>query len=184
MLRTFTFVACLGLMSASTFAQQPIQPANAAAAPAAQVTPAVPAAVAQPAPAIRRTVPPVAAPSASPSDQAVPQSSAAFFYMQEKERLDDPKQAIRRAAEFRASQRRRRIQSAKWFGYSKARPTTSHVPWMGSYGAKWVGNSYNPNHWRGTGSRTAVYVHPLVIGYRGFDVKVYEDLMQVYFPLE
>ena len=45
-----------------------------------------------------------------------------WFYEQALQRYDDPKYAIRAAAEQRAAQRRARIAAMEWYGYSNSRP--------------------------------------------------------------
>jgi len=79
-----------------------------------------------------------------------------WFYLQAMRRYDDPKQAVRRKAEAKAEQRRARMAARKWFGISNLRPTVSHVPWMGTYGPRWSGNSYDPLQWRGTGGPAVI----------------------------
>ena len=57
-----------------------------------------------------------------------------WFYIQEWRRHDDPAQAVRRKAEFRAEQRRQRLAVRKWYGYSKIRPRATATPWTSSPG--------------------------------------------------
>ena len=102
---------------------------------------------------------PTAAPS--PSDAPATVTPEIWYYMQEQQRMDDPKQAIRRAAEYRASQRRARIESSRWFGYSRLRPQASPIPFTGTAAPVWVGNNSNPYFWSGFG-RTS-FIHPGVI---------------------
>ena len=77
-----------------------------------------------------------------------------WFYLQEQRRHDDPANAVRRRAEFKAEQRDRRLATQKWFGYYNARPQANAVPTMGTYSPTWVGNGANPSHW--VGSSTAL----------------------------
>jgi hypothetical protein len=87
-----------------------------------------------------------------------------WYYTQERERHDNPHQAVRRKAEFVAQQRAMRIESMKWFGMSNARPTASTTPFMDEYSPAWVGNGYHPYQWVGVGSPSAViYYTPAVI---------------------
>jgi len=51
------------------------------------------------------------------------------YYEEQLRRYDDPKEAVRRKAEFRAAQRQRRIAAMKWYGYSASRPTVNPTPW-------------------------------------------------------
>lgn len=74
-----------------------------------------------------------------------------WFYQQELRRYHDPAEVVRRKAEFEAEQRRRRIATRRWFGYSNMRPTASTTPHMGTYSPTWGGNAYNPFLWRATG---------------------------------
>ncbi len=109
----------------------------------------------------------------SPSDVAgakTPQqgqvSPEMWYYMQERNRLEDPKLAVRRNAEFRGAQRRRRIESSRWFGYSRLRPQASPAPFMGTYAPAWVGNSgWNDYRWIGHGgyTNTNLFLHPSAI---------------------
>jgi len=100
--------------------------------------------------------------SASPSDLGTAMTPAIWYYLREQERWDDPKQVIRRNAEYRAAQRRARIESSRWFGYSRLRPPASPVPMMGTYSPHWVGNSYNPFHWTGS-ARSGGFIYPSAI---------------------
>ncbi|MCA9173887.1 MAG: hypothetical protein KDB14_05310 [Planctomycetales bacterium] len=85
----------------------------------------------------------------SPSDLQVEQNPQYYMMLKMMERYDDPHQAVRRKAEQKAAERRGRLASQKWYGYSPLRPTTNVVPWMSSYGQHWIGNGYNPDHWVG-----------------------------------
>jgi hypothetical protein len=51
-----------------------------------------------------------------------------WLYVQERRRHEDPKEAVRRKAQFRASQRQQRIAAMKAYGYSKQRPLVYHSP--------------------------------------------------------
>ncbi len=82
-----------------------------------------------------------------------------WFYEQYRADHLDPKLAVRRNAEFRANQRRRRIESMKWFGFSNARPTVGVDPYHGDWSPRWVsGNGRHPYRWAGVG-RPTVIVH-------------------------
>lgn len=81
-----------------------------------------------------------------------------WFYEQENRRWDDPKQAVRRAAEQRAAQRTARISAMKWYGYSNQRPVASPVPFMGTYSPGWTGNSSDGYRWVGHGSGGGVII--------------------------
>jgi hypothetical protein len=79
-----------------------------------------------------------------------------WLYLQERDRYDDPEQAVRRKAEDRATQRNHRMAARKWFGFSNARPTASPVPIMSSYSPFWAGNDSDPNRWNGVGPATII----------------------------
>ena len=81
-----------------------------------------------------------------------------WFYLQELRRYDDPQTVIRRREETKAQQRRLRLATMKWFGFSPSRPLASPVPFMGTYSPHWVGNGRDPFQWVGGGSRTAIRV--------------------------
>jgi len=74
-----------------------------------------------------------------------------YLYLQEQQRHDDPKQAIRRKAEARTAAREARITAMKWYGMSNARPQANPVPFMGSYSPSWVGSGQDRNDWYGLG---------------------------------
>jgi hypothetical protein len=79
-----------------------------------------------------------------------------WLYLQERDRYDDPAQAVRRKAEDRATQRNHRMAARKWFGFSNTRPTASPLPIMGSYSPFWAGNDIDPNRWNGIGPATII----------------------------
>lgn len=83
----------------------------------------------------------------SPSDLRFEQTPEFYMFMKAMERYDDPRQAVRRKAEQKAAERRGRLATQKWYGYSQSRPAANPVPWMGSFAQRWVGNSGNPYHW-------------------------------------
>lgn len=70
-----------------------------------------------------------------------------WAYLQELRRQNDPKANARRAAQFKAEQRRLRLASQQWYGYSNLRPIANPMPFMGTYSPSWAGNSYNENLW-------------------------------------
>jgi hypothetical protein len=82
-----------------------------------------------------------------------------WLYQQERDRYENPREAVRRKAELRAAQRGDRLASMKWFGQSNARPLVSATPYTDTYGAGWVSNSSNPYQWR-AGSAPSVVVRP------------------------
>ena len=79
-----------------------------------------------------------------------------WLYTQEMRRRDDPKEAVRRKAEFRAAQRQRRIAAREWFGYSNSRPRANLDPWNTSNSPHWTANNaLHPDQWVGN-NRTSV----------------------------
>ena len=73
-----------------------------------------------------------------------------WFYQQQMNRWDNPKEAIRRKAEFRSAQREARLASRRWFGVSLARPMTSTAVLNGEHAATWTGGSpLHPYQWSG-----------------------------------
>jgi hypothetical protein len=73
-----------------------------------------------------------------------------WLYEQERIRMDDPAQAVRRKAEIRGMQRAERLAALKWYGMSNSRPTYTNVtPMLGGFGSPtWTSNSYDPARWR------------------------------------
>ena len=61
----------------------------------------------------------------------------------------DTKSLVLRNATIRADQRRRRLATRKWFGYSSARPIAAASPFMTHYSPMWTSNPWTPNHWYG-----------------------------------
>jgi hypothetical protein len=82
-----------------------------------------------------------------------------YLYLQDQKRHDDPQQAVRRKAEFKAAQRMNRMATMKWFGMSNARPQAAAVPMMGVYSPAWIGNGYDRYDWvGGTYPSATIYV--------------------------
>lgn len=84
---------------------------------------------------------------ASTSNGATNQTPEMWFYEQERSRWEDPKEAVRRKAEFRSAQRGNRIASSHWYGMSNSRPAANPTPLFGTYSPTWVSNSFDPNRW-------------------------------------
>jgi hypothetical protein len=92
-------------------------------------------------------------------DQVVP-TEGMWYYLQEMQRRDDPREAIRKRAEFKSQQRQYRLAAQKWFGWSQSRPSASPTPTMGVYSPTWVGNGVSPYEWVGYGyTTTAVRIN-------------------------
>ena len=72
-----------------------------------------------------------------------------WFYQEQMNRRDDPKEAVRRKAEFRTAQREARLAARRWYGVSVARPMTSTAIMNGESGPTWVGSDpLYPYRWR------------------------------------
>jgi len=67
-----------------------------------------------------------------------------WFYKQEMSRHDNPKEYVRRKAQFRAAQRQQRIESRKWYGLSLSRPLVSASPQYGTYSPMWTSGGADP----------------------------------------
>lgn len=80
-----------------------------------------------------------------------------WLYEQERLRYEDPKQAVRRNAEYRWAQRAKRIESMRWFGMSNSRPLATTGMYYDTYSPTWVGNTFHPYEWSGVGGPTVVY---------------------------
>ncbi|HEY2413741.1 MAG TPA: hypothetical protein VGI40_15935 [Pirellulaceae bacterium] len=98
---------------------------------------------------------PTAGVSATSTSQ--PMTSEMWMYLHEEQRHDDPAQAVRRKAEYKADQRLSRINSAKWYGFSNSRPEASSIPFMGEYSPGWIGNGYSRYQWIGGSTRYIPY---------------------------
>jgi hypothetical protein len=80
------------------------------------------------------------------------QTPEMWFYEQYQRDYHDPDLMVRRNAEFRAEQRRSRLASMQWFGFSNARPRASSDPLHADYSPYWTGNnSHYPYRWHGAG---------------------------------
>jgi hypothetical protein len=102
------------------------------------------------------------APVISPGEIAA--TPEMWFYEQAIHRYDDPKNAVRAAAEFKANQRRARIAAMDWYGYSNLRPASGIDPFAGPLSPQWIGNGYYPNTWVAPAHTTTVWVIPGVAG--------------------
>jgi hypothetical protein len=73
-----------------------------------------------------------------------------WFYEQSMRQYKDPKVAVREKAAFRDEQRRHRLETMKWFGFSNARPRASSDPFHGDYASGWVASpGFYPSRWSG-----------------------------------
>ena len=75
-----------------------------------------------------------------------------WFYQQYQREYQDPNMAVRKKAEFRASQRQRRMAALKWFGFSNQRPHYGCDPIHGDWSPRWTSNNgFYPYQWNGVG---------------------------------
>ena len=75
-----------------------------------------------------------------------------WFYEQYRQQYQDPREAVRQKAEFRANQRQRRLAAMKWFGYSNSRPRCGVDPVVGEWSPAWTSNNAAyPWRWTGYG---------------------------------
>jgi hypothetical protein len=81
-----------------------------------------------------------------------------WFYERAREEYQDPRNAVRAAAEYRAEQRQRRLAAMQWFGYSNARPTYAVTPFATTPSPQWVSNTADPYRWSGSGPSTIVHL--------------------------
>src|SRR4051812_37196335 len=81
-----------------------------------------------------------------------------WFYEQALQRYNDPKVAVRAAAEYKADQRRARLAAMNWYGYSNSRPASGIDVTFGNAQAQWAGNGSNSQYW--VAPRTSVLVLP------------------------
>ena len=106
---------------------------------------------------------PAGKPSIDPSvsfSQMTP-TQAMWFYDQAQRQYNDPKQSVRRKAEFMADQRRRQIASMEWFGFSNSRPVVNPTPYTGTYSPMWVSNGAYPSQWSGSAPQTLI-IRPII----------------------
>lgn len=124
--------------------------------PAASVLAQPPRVAPKPAARPSKTAAPETEKTPSPNSLSLSQMPPEMWlYLQERERHDNPKEAVRRKAEYRTEQRLRRMAAREWFGYSNARPMVNPEPFHAGYSAHWSGNNpMRPDQWVGN-NRTA-----------------------------
>lgn len=96
----------------------------------------------------------VAAPGAT-----VSQTPEMWFYEQERSHWENPREAVRRKAESRSTQRSNRIASMRWYGMSNARPSANATPITSTYSPTWTSNNFDPYRWntaRDTSATTVI----------------------------
>jgi hypothetical protein len=79
-----------------------------------------------------------------------------WFYEQALRQYNNPKWVIRQKAEYRASERLRRIEAMKWYGLSNARPTAGVDPVHDDSSSWTSGNVYQPFRWSAAGTTTVI----------------------------
>jgi hypothetical protein len=127
-------------------------PLRYAQAPAA-VAPAQP-----PVPPLPPRAEPERAPIVAGSMSELTPTPEMWFYEREREEYQDPRNAVRAAAEFKSDQRRRRLESMQWFGYSNARPRYAFTPFTTTASPQWGSNTQDPYIWGGVGRSTIVHL--------------------------
>jgi hypothetical protein len=80
-----------------------------------------------------------------------------WFYEQARRDYENPKNAVRRKAEYQAAQRQHRLAAQRWFGYNNSRPLAGADPMYGLGSPRWTGNGYDAFEWRGIGGTTILY---------------------------
>ena len=103
------------------------------------------------APASAQEDAPTAPPSLSPADEA-------WSYRTPPARVEKPTLAQEKAIA-RGQQRTARIESMRWYGFSKSRPTAAGIPWTTMYAPAWQQPGGRPFAWH-TSSRPIVIYAP------------------------
>src|SRR5207247_1361654 len=94
-------------------------------------------------PAIRRVPEKESDPAHQTPWSRITPTESMWMYEQEKRDFLDPTLAIRRRAEYTAWQRRSRLASMHWYGYSNSRPSWNPTPFAsGTFSPSWTGNDY------------------------------------------
>jgi hypothetical protein len=141
MLRSICTLTLLGILfTAPAWAQKPVVKTE----PTAPAKPQAVTAVVSPG------EPKVPVTTISPGElKATPEM---WFYEQQMRQYQDPKMAVRANAEFQADQRRRRLATMQWFGFSNSRPHANSDPYSGDNSPGWTSNNASyPNRWSGAG---------------------------------
>jgi hypothetical protein len=93
------------------------------------------------------SIPPVAI---APAADLPGSGGQADLWQYQRREANDPMLAVRANAAFKGRQRRERMESRKWYGYSVARPIANPVPHVsGDYSPAWTGNTGIPYEWSG-----------------------------------
>lgn len=148
--------ACTLCASPLALAQDFPQPASMMSGPAIRIAQA-PAVTPLPAPQPQLAPQPVPQPIVRSLSEVTPTESM-WFYEQQKREHDDPRNAVRANAEYRADQRRLRLSASHWFGYSNARPARAVTPTTTTSSPQWGSNGHDPFIWQGVGRSTVVHL--------------------------
>ncbi len=81
---------------------------------------------------------------AKPSTPGTPESYSSTY-----EQIPDARTLVFRNAASKAAQRRHRMASLKWYGYSNLRPIASPMPNYNTYSPMWAGNTWDAYRWVG-----------------------------------
>jgi len=86
----------------------------------------------------------------SPSDLPPPDVDPdTWAHLQRMRRYENPRQMARMKAAEEAQQRRARLNSQRWYGYSPLRPIVGATPTMGNYYPIWNTDVRRPLRWYG-----------------------------------
>ena len=91
---------------------------------------------------------PVGPPPNQPVELSQRGGGDAPYYSRSSSRRASAREAIHMRAAYKAAQRTQRIEAMKWFGYSRQRPPSPVLPWMGSTSA-WIGGAVVYHHYPG-----------------------------------
>ncbi len=98
----------------------------------------------------KQSPPPIVAGDVSPTPEM-------WFYQEYQRQYQDPKLAVRQAAEYRANQRMSRIAAREWYGFSNLRPQAATDPIHGDDSPRWTGRSHlYPSRWTGSAAPLVV----------------------------
>ena len=92
---------------------------------------------------------PPAGAQVSPSDLPPAVDPDTWAHLQRMRRYDSPRQMARMKAAEEAQQRRARLSSQRWYGYTPLRPIVGATPTMGNYYPIWNTDVPRPLRWYG-----------------------------------
>jgi len=85
----------------------------------------------------------------SPSDLPPATHADTWAHLQQMRRYESPRQIARMKAAEEAQQRRARLNSQRWYGYSPLRPIVGATPTMGNYYPIWNTDVHRSYRWYG-----------------------------------